>query len=365
MDSDSSRTPVAWRQRDMHGHRPYYVQQQPQHHGPGYAIRNHHHSMDNSHQSHSNRSHHHASPSSNQRTSSPSVLTTSSDDREEVPMVRHPVRRPNNGSILSQTIDRRRHKFAHGQSNAVQQHHHHQHHVVSNRVGNVGGGGGGGGGGGSIVSYAPEPMRAYRTATLRSTYSVPGLVMGPVSTWDGEPCPVHHHGNGNGRSSNPQMESTPSVMTAPVTIGHYHHPHHMISPPPNSMIATAKRFNSMSDLHRPPVHHGMMNGTGQIISYASETPKSLEAKLPLPHYVGTMIRAANGPVRPLTGPILVPTPLANLKNHVVSINKLMPEALAYESEAVCCKGQVIVVWLIIGVLTIGVIAGIILTVIAN
>lgn len=91
--------------------------------------------------------------------------------------------------------------------------------------------------------------------------------------------------------------------------------------------------------------------------------KPLETKLPLPQYVGTMVRTASA--RPLSCPVMVPTPIGTLKNHIVAVNKMIPETLAYESEAVCCKGQVIVVWIIVGVLTIGVISGIILTVIAN
>lgn len=187
--------------------------------------------------------------------------------------------------------------------------------------------------------------------------SVPGLPVGSLTTWDGEPCPVH--GGSNGVANN--VQTAHSVMTAPVGVGHYH-PHHMmpLHPPPGSAIMATKRFNSMSDLH-----HSMNGSTnGGHLLFSNGDAKSLETKLPMPQFVTPIMRANSVP-RSLTGPIMLPTPIGTLKNHVIAMNKMMPEGLVYENEAICCRGQVIVIWIIIAVLTVGVISGIILTVIAN
>lgn len=162
-------------------------------------------------------------------------------------------------------------------------------------------------------------------------------------------------------------ESTPSVMTAPVGVGHYH-PHtimassHMTPSSAGNMIA-AKRFNSLSDLHHS------MNGSsitgGHLLYHNGDGGKQLDTKLPLPQFITPIMRPNSVP-RPLTGgQIILPAPIGSLKNHVIAMNKMMPEALVYETDAICCKGQVIVIWIVIALLTIGVISGIILTVITN
>ena len=76
------RTPIAWHNRTINLTKPMTLVQSPQNVTTTYAAK-----------------YRRASGPSgqrlSQRASSPSATTTSSDDREEVPMVRHHMRRPN------------------------------------------------------------------------------------------------------------------------------------------------------------------------------------------------------------------------------------------------------------------------------
>lgn len=81
-DSNTMRTPIAWKNRDMYLYRPpsMYQKQPRLNHQQLLSLHPHVHPHSHSHP---------------HRNSSPSVTTTSSDDREEVPIVRHPSRKTN------------------------------------------------------------------------------------------------------------------------------------------------------------------------------------------------------------------------------------------------------------------------------
>ena len=288
-------------------------------------------------------------------------------------MVRHhhhsSSRRHNGGSVYSTTIDRRRSK------------HHSQSIVPRSTLAR-----------GSIVSYGPGPMRNYqRTATLRSTRSFPGLVMAQVGTFDGEPCPVH----GSNHHLHPGPYPPPPPPTASLTMNPRHlsmASHHPIVNPyehaaSSSLLAhpvhsqpmlTVKRFNSLSDLRRPslqPLIAYPVNGSALGLGPPQGAPtpsnydcsgKSLGNKLPLPTYVGTMFRNNNGSTSfvPSGASMMIPghgpAPIEAIKSHLA--NQANP--LIYD-DTVCCKGHLIVLWIILTVVTIGVISGIILGVTAN
>lgn len=271
---------------------------------------------------------------------------------------------------------------------------------------------------GSIVSYGPGPIRNYqRTATLRSTRSYPGLVMSQVGTFDGEPCPVHgsnhpvHHHQSPIIPGPPLPPPLPPLplnprhlsiashhqLAHPYDHHHHHHPHphHPTSasllahPVHNQQMLTVKRFNSLSDLRRPslppliaypgnssaiglgpPVPQpGALatQGASNIAQYECFS-KSLANKLPMPTYVGTMFHNNNGSTSfvPSGAQIMIPghgsAPIEAIKSHLASANQV--DSLIYD-DSVCCKGHLIVLWIILTVVTIGVISGIILGVTAN
>ncbi|OQR71701.1 hypothetical protein BIW11_10838 [Tropilaelaps mercedesae] len=183
--------------------------------------------------------------------------------------------------------------------------------------------------------------------TLRSSRSVPTLT---VTTWDGEPCPLHGEGwglrGGGGGTPVPlsrfastlnvnalgpatvMRPSTRSIVVPPTpfplsppTTAHFlspppqhHHPH--IGPPPPSFIPMRMRYN-LADLHR-----GTLFPLGP--------------------------RGLLGPLGPL-GP---PLPFEYKAAH---------QFFDEEPDEPVCRGQLIVLWLIVIIITTGIILGIVLS----
>ncbi|XP_022704198.1 uncharacterized protein LOC111269100 [Varroa jacobsoni] len=182
--------------------------------------------------------------------------------------------------------------------------------------------------------------------TLRSSRSVPTLA---VATWDGEPCPLHGetwglHGGGSVTSvplsrfastlninalSGPTLLRPPtrSIVVPPTPFplppppGHFlppppqhHHPH--LGPPLPTFMPMRMRYN-LADLHR-----GALFPLG---------PRSLFGPL---------------------GPFGPPFPFEY---------KAAQELFDDESDEPVCRGQLIVVWLIVIIITTGIILGIVLS----
>lgn len=236
----------------------------------------------------------------NTRPSSPSLTSTSTDDREEVPMVRH----SGGGPRYSNRADR---NF-------------YPHHADN---------------------YA---MGTLRNGTLRSTRSVPALAL---ATWDGEPCPVHGHGP------------------------HFYPP----CPPPGG---TLRRYGSMFDMRSPyyapsavvpPPHavllHPPHQPTLERKSFHGSVPVLAPHSYPMPppptpippQFLPPMMRP-----RPMVFPAgAEPLPVRDpYKFRAPPPGYSSKSEDSYSVDQVCCKGHLIVLWIILGVVTVGVILGIIL-----
>ncbi|RWS13202.1 hypothetical protein B4U79_03900 [Dinothrombium tinctorium] len=303
MGPQPMRTPAAWYHRDVHLSRPNSRQPPPVQYGQQAAV-------------------------VNPRTSSPSLTTTSSDDREEVPIVRHPMKRQSIQSQSQQTVDRRSVISRISRAAANGQQIYGQSAMIN---------------GDANLTYASSPshppatstVTMYRTGTLRSSRSVPGFVMTTMTTWDGEPCPVHG-------TNSPSR----ALSMSPVSL-----------PPP----MTVKRYNSVADLRGtnnsffpmmtivPPSINGDVGGNKFPIAQMAANPQRplfvpafSEHHLPLrDHY-----KVSPAPIQPM-------------------LSSKLKQQEAYGGEDVCCRGHLIVLWIILGVVTIGVISGIILGVTVN
>lgn len=177
--------------------------------------------------------------------------------------------------------------------------------------------------------------------TLRSTRSVPALAL---ATWDGEPCPVHGH-------------------------GHFYPPHHGGQPPATpqqglpATQASMRRFGSMFDVRPgfyPPLERKSLHGSVSVLNVPPPggpppLPMGPPPFLPPPHLMPPMMRP-----RPYVFPA-EPLPTRDpfrSKTPVLQPPKM--EQDYYSVDQVCCKGHLVVLWIILAVVTIGVILGIIL-----
>ncbi|UYV67478.1 hypothetical protein LAZ67_5000837 [Cordylochernes scorpioides] len=145
--------------------------------------------------------------------------------------------------------------------------------------------------------------------TLRSSRSVPALAM---ATWDGEPCPVH-----GGRGPPSPRHHCGSVMD-------FMPPHRTLK----------------------PYHHG------SLPLLAPPPPPSM-TPYPPPHLLPPFFRprpyvipAAFEPL-PVRDPFKARTPLPH--HHYAHSYKGYEE----EDDSLCCKGHLIVLWIILGVVTCG------------
>lgn len=149
---------------------------------------------------------------------------------------------------------------------------------------------------------------------FRSTRSVPALAL---ATWDGEPCPVHGHG---------------------------------IPPPPLFHAGTMRRHGSLFDV-RPPALFGPPPGPLM-------DKKSFHGSMQLvntPWYAPPLMRPRPLVVPAGAEPLPVRDPFRRPPGYPPS---KMAEDPDYDK--VCCKGHLIVLWIILGVVTVGVILGIVL-----
>ncbi|XP_076313211.1 uncharacterized protein LOC143226304 [Tachypleus tridentatus] len=240
---------------------------------------------------------------------STSETSSSSDDRDEAPIVRQPPRRAQSRGARSRSEER---------SQIAQL------SMISN----------------SPDAYPVGPPAAgypgpFRSGTLRSTRSVPALA---IATWDGEPCPVHG--------------------------GHSMHPH---GPPPNVM----RRYGSLYDLRGPIYNTGppppmldkkMFHGSMQMLPMGPPPPfhpSPLQTNAPIPPlFLPPMMRP-----RPMVYPAVGMEPLPmrdpyKLRTPPPGYSSKVEDQ--YTVDKVCCQGHLIVLWIILAVVTIGVILGIIL-----
>ena len=215
--------------------------------------------------------------------------------------------------------------------------------------------------------YAMHPMYALRSGTLRSTKSVPTLAIAPMS--DG--CPVHGGNHANG-------------LLVP------NHSHHSFYTPMPSQTLNFRRFGSFTDIRdtRIPINGNGMpflapipehKQCGLMPIFYSQTQPSLPPMQALPGLpalgapnsipMHLMPKAAT---RSMVFPAYsepisfrnfkMSSPVSPVPSHQTI--KMSPN-YATKSEDMCCRGHLIVLWVILGVVTVGVISGIILAVTIN
>lgn len=154
--------------------------------------------------------------------------------------------------------------------------------------------------------------------------SVPSL----NATWDGEPCPVHGQ--------------------------------ELLLHPGQPLVTHSKQFGSVIDMR-----NGTLNPRSSL-GMAQEMRKYPGSPIPL---VGHPLHGAGTPTH------LIGSPLTNHPPLAISgfSEQVMPMRIKtkhhnqndYYNEAVCCKGHLIVLWVILAVVTVGVISGIILGITMN
>jgi len=213
-------------------------------------------------------------------------------------------------------------------------------------------------------------MLAPGTGSIRSVQSMPMLAHGshmgiqPAHTWDGEPCPVHH--------SHGMMPPHPMMPMAAL----YGMPGHPYGPAmsmpggysvPQSVISgatTVRRARSVAEMSGHggspggPGHHGSLGGHGQ--GGGQVEPKSLHASMaslaqshhqhhgpPMPHH-HRMVLGENG--APSKLPMRQRPP-----GH-----KASPPPAKKKSGLGCCSGHFVVIWIILGIVTFGVLLGVVL-----
>lgn len=305
MDNGDPRVPMAWRHREMSFNSPYPKKQQQQ------------------------------------QQSSPSVSSSSSvDDRDEVPMVRQhyrPHSRHSNmdrgderidhyATIRNERLDgfnsrneRREHpQFSSARSDRLDSfslrggpiHDNFHGHFRHNN------------GGGST------------TGTLRSTRSVPALAFTTGSIDGSDPCPIH-----GGNHINP-MRRHGSLFD-------------MRAPPVGGPL-------SLAGLDKKVFHgskHSLINGHPP---QPPPMPPHYQQFHEPPQYMPPHMMMMRNPQHPLGVPMML-DPAAFKKGHRAVIPGYPTKNVdPYSMEQVCCKGHLIVLWIILGVVTVGVILGIIM-----
>ncbi|XP_054708447.1 uncharacterized protein LOC129218249 [Uloborus diversus] len=243
-------------------------------------------------------SHHHHHHHHHRPPPSPTITTSSSDEREEVPMVRSPLH-----------------------------HHHRRPHSRGNRFRDV-----------QSQFSAADPYPSigppFRTGgTLRSTRSVPALAL---ATWDGEPCPVHGHG---------------------VPLFHHQHPHNGLS-----NAGTMRRHGSLFDVRLPYFGHPPFGPPVQFPAPPTLLEKkSFHGSMQLnPYMVPPMMRPRPYVIPAGAEPLPVRDPYKMGRTPPASAYAGSKADDAYSVDQVCCKGHLIVLWIILAVVTVGVILGIVL-----
>jgi len=190
------------------------------------------------------------------------------------------------------------------------------------------------------------PMMMPGTGSIRSVQSVP--MLNPHShTWDGEPCPVHHHhpmvplaalyGMGGGG-----VGYAPSMSLA-----------YSVPPSVISGATTARRARSVAELSQPGAPPGIPYAHADTLEH--EHRRSMHASMaslghsqmrrPVGH---RMVMAENG------APSNLP-----IKQEQKKVSPL-PSKDGKEKGLGCCSGHFVVIWIILGIVTFGVLLGIVL-----
>lgn len=190
-------------------------------------------------------------------------------------------------------------------------------------------------------AYHPHP--GITIGTLRSTKSVPSLAIHPQHGHHMDhDCPVHR----------PPHPGTYSVIHGPV-----YAPDMTLPPRPRTAAGSIIDVRTLVPHH----HRHHPNTAYSVVNFMPEK-KAYGMQLPLPAAPmsvmqgGTLYTRQPQPaIIAVNGPTAIPTKLS-VQPHPLS---------GYYEDTSCCKGHLIVLWIILGVVTLGVISGIVLGVTMN
>jgi len=212
-------------------------------------------------------------------------------------------------------------------------------------------------------------MLAPGTGSIRSVQSMPMLAHGshvgiqPAHTWDGEPCPVHHHGHGMMPGPHPMMPMAalygmPSNPYGPAMSmpGGYSVPQSVISG-----ATTVRRARSVAEMSQ----HGLPGpGDRPDQAIGNKSLHASMASLAQSHHHGGQTGGQPGPPgqpqhhRLVLGENGAPSKLPiRQRPHG---NKPSPIPAKKNKGVGCCSGHFVIIWIILGIVTFGVLLGVIL-----
>ncbi len=221
------------------------------------------------------------------------------------------------------------------------------------------------------IAAAPQQLIMAPNGSVRSVHSVPMLTAAPsiaastvaAPTWDGEPCPVHH-------AAPPPHHPAAAAMPLAALYG--------LAPPapalsmagpssvPPSVISgatTVRRARSVAEIS---------NGGFSLVAPPGVGTPHLDRKsfhgsvhhLPPPPQ-GHLMRAATLPPRLVLGENGTPShlPMRESKyHHHANGRSPLPHKSdrGDEGDVGCCSGHFVVIWIILGIITFGILLAIIL-----
>jgi len=224
---------------------------------------------------------------------------------------------------------------------------------------------------------APPQLLMAPNGSIRSVQSVPMLATAatapPMSqTWDGEPCPVHHqHGHHH-------QQPMPLAALYGMGMGGGHIGAISMGPssvPPSiiSGATTVRRARSIAEISNSGMpYHPMLSapGTPHIDS------KSFHGSMHIPHNMAYSMRGPPSVPHPrmVFGENGAPSHLPMRESKSRQMSPLPPKdggvgngsayngGMGNEKDAslACCSGHFVVIWIILGIITFGILLGIVL-----
>jgi len=211
----------------------------------------------------------------------------------------------------------------------------------------------------------PGNMMISGAGSIRSVQSVPMLAP-PSHTWDGEPCPVHHQHQHHHQQAMPLAAlygmGVPGIgYSTPMSIAPSSVPASVIS------AATVRRARSVAEVSTgyltPGTPYSQMSHPGTPGGTVDER-RSIHASMGSipaggPHMAHQLMPPMMRPPRVVVGENGTPSqlPTREPKKH----SPLPSKDNGKKSKGMsCCSGNFVVIWIILGIITFGILLGIVL-----
>jgi len=184
------------------------------------------------------------------------------------------------------------------------------------------------------------------TGSIRSVQSVP-MLSPPSHTWDGEPCPVHHH--------HQQMVPLAALYGMGGGIGYPPMTYGQSSVPPSliSGATTVRRARSVAEMSIGGRPYNTPHSTGHDMDDRKSFHASM-ASLGGPSMILSPSRLGGRVVMNEAGAH------SNLPQRRRKVSPLPGKEEDEKGGLNCCSGHFVVLWIILGIITFGVLLGIVL-----